>query len=111
MLEDLSASERLLLLKFLCAFAWTDLEVSDKERRFVRRILELTKLGPDAERQVEEWLDVAPAPASVDPKLVPREHRKLFVDSVRALVYADGKVDADERASLDRLRAALEALD
>ena len=59
----------------------------------MRRILELSKLGPDDARQVEEWLEVAPAPASVDPKLVPRPHRGLFLDSVRALVYADGKVD------------------
>ncbi len=107
MLESLSTSERLLLLEFLCAYAWTDLEVSDKERAFVRRILSLAHLDADAERQVEEWLSVAPAPASVDPKRVPREHRHLFLDSIRALVYADGKVDPDERASLDRLRATL----
>jgi len=111
MLDGVSASDRLLLLRFLCAFAWTDLEVSEKEQRFVRRILAQANLGPDDERQVEEWLHVAPAPGSVDPKLVPRAHRKLFLDAVRALVYADGTVDPDERASLDRLRDALEAAD
>jgi hypothetical protein len=109
MLDGVSPSDRLLLLKFLCAFAWTDLEVSDKERAFVRRILGQAKLGPDDERQVEEWLDVAPAPGSVDPSKVPQAHRKLFLDAVRALVYADGRVDAEERENLDRLRAALEA--
>jgi uncharacterized tellurite resistance protein B-like protein len=111
MLDALSASDRLLLMKFLCAFAWTDLEVSDKERHFVRRLVELAKLGPDDAKQVEEWLEVAPAPSSVDPKLVPPQHRRLFVDSIRALVYADGKVDPDERESFDRLKAAFESLD
>lgn len=108
MFERLSASDRLLLLKFLCAFAWADLEVSQKERRFVSGLVERLGLSADESKQVGEWLDVAPSPGSVDPKLIPHEHRKLFVDAVRAIIYADGKVDPDERASLDQLRAALE---
>jgi uncharacterized tellurite resistance protein B-like protein len=108
MLERLSGPERLLLLKFLCAFAWTDLEVSDAERRFVRRLVERFGLGPEDRAEVEGWLDVAPSPGSVDPRSVPREHRKAFVDAARALVYADGTVDPEERERLDQLRAALE---
>ena len=108
MLEGVSTSDRLLLLKFLCAFAWTDLEVSEKEREFVRRMAERAELGDADARQVEEWLDMAPSPGSVDPKHVPREHRRLFIDAVRALVYSDGKVDPDERANFERLQAALE---
>ena len=107
MLDGLSTPERLLLLKFLCAFAWTDLDVSEKERTFVRRVVELADLDADGQAQVEQWLAVAPAPASVDPKKVPREHRKVFLDAIRALIYADGKVDEDERVSLERLKAAL----
>jgi uncharacterized tellurite resistance protein B-like protein len=108
MFERLSESDRLLLLKFVCAFAWADLEVTEKERNFVNRLV--TRLGlSDAEtKQVAEWLDIAPAPSSVDPKRIPREHRALFVDTVRALIYADGKVDPDERANLDQLKKALE---
>jgi uncharacterized tellurite resistance protein B-like protein len=109
MFEQLSASDRMLLLEFLCAFAWADLEVSDKERRFVNGVVSRMSLSPEEAKQVERWLDIAPSPGSVDPKRVPREHRKLFVDSVRAIIYADGKVDPDERASLEQLRAALES--
>lgn len=109
MFEQLSAPHRLLLLKFLCAFAWADLEVSEKERKFVAGLAERLGLSKDEAKQVHEWLDVAPSPGSVDPKEVPREHRRLFVDAVRAIIYADGKVDPDERASLDQLRAALES--
>jgi uncharacterized tellurite resistance protein B-like protein len=108
MLDGLSSSDRLLLLKFLCAFAWTDLDVSDKERLFVRRVLGHAKLGGEDEAQVEQWLAVAPSPGSVDAKNVPLQHRKVFLDAIRGLVYADGSVDPDERASLDRLREALE---
>jgi len=98
----------MLLLKFLCAFAWADLEVSDKERRFVNGLVSRLGLSPSEAKQVEEWLDVAPAPHSIDAKRIPREHRKLFVDAIRAIIYADGKVDPDERASLDQLKASLE---
>jgi len=99
----------MLLLKFLCAFAWTDLEVSEKERRFVNGLVQRMGLLPNEAKQVEEWLDVAPAPHSVDAKRIPKEHRKLFVDAIRAVIYADGKVDADERASLDELQKSLES--
>jgi len=109
MFENLSASDRMLLLKFLCAFAWADLEVSEKERSFVNRLVAKLSLSPSEVQQVERWLDVAPSPASVDPKQIPREHRALFLDAVRAIIYADGKIDVDERASLEALRAALEA--
>src|ERR1041385_3167665 len=109
MFESLSAADRLLLLKFLCAFAWADLEVSEKERRFVNGLVSRLALSPSEVRQVEEGLDVAPSPGSVDPKQIPPEHRQLFVDAVRAIIYADGKVDPDERASLDALRAALDS--
>jgi tellurite resistance protein len=108
MFDKLSGPDRLLLLKFLCAFAWADLEVSEKERRFVTGLVSRLGLAPDEATEVNGWLDVAPSPGSVDPKQIPREHRKLFLDAIRAVVYADGKVDPDERANLDQLRAALE---
>lgn len=107
MLDRLSKDDRLLLMKFLCAFAWTDLEVSDAERRFVHRMASRLGLGEEDTARVEQWLAVAPSPGDVDPKLVPEAHRRVFVDAVRALVYADGKVDEDERKSLDRLKEAL----
>jgi hypothetical protein len=37
MFDALSRDERLLLLRFVCAFAWTDLEVTPRERAFVER--------------------------------------------------------------------------
>jgi uncharacterized tellurite resistance protein B-like protein len=107
MYESLSRDDRMLLLRFLCAFAWTDLEVTDKERGFVKRLVgRLGLTGEDAE-DVEEWLHVAPAPGSVDPKKVPPEHRRAFVEAVRAMIYADGNVDPEERAQFEKLRSAL----
>lgn len=107
MLESLSEADRMLLLRFVCAFAWTDLIITDKERKFVKRLVDRLGLtGEDAE-EVEEWLHVAPAPGSVDPNQVPAAHRRAFVETVRATIYADGSVDDEERAQFEKLRSAL----
>jgi hypothetical protein len=66
-------------------------------------------LGPDELAQVEAWLEVAPSPASIDLTTVPKDKRYVFVESARALMYADGSVDPEERASFERLKAALTA--
>jgi hypothetical protein len=107
MFDALTRDERLLLLRFACAFAWTDLEVTDKERVFVRRLVGKMDLAKDEALEVEHWLDVAPSPGDVDPKQVPTEHRQAFVETIRALIYADGKVDAEEREQFERLKAAI----
>jgi uncharacterized tellurite resistance protein B-like protein len=107
MFEQLSRDDRLLLLRFVCAFAWTDLTVREGERKFVERLMERMQLSAEDRAEVASYLHVAPAPESTNPKLVPREHRRVFIDSVRALIYADGEVDAEERDQFERLRTAL----
>ena len=107
MFEQLSRDDRLLLLRFVCAFAWTDLEIRDGERKLVERLMARMQLSAEDRAEVAGYLHVAPAPESINPKLVPREHRRIFIDSVRALIYADGEVDAEEREQFERLRTAL----
>jgi uncharacterized membrane protein YebE (DUF533 family) len=92
----------------VCAFAWTDLKIHAGERRFVERLIGRLGLSDEDRTQAEGWLSVAPAPSEVDASLVPSEHRRAFIEAVRAAIYADGEVDAEERAQLDRLKAALE---
>lgn len=107
MLSDLSQEHRLLLLKFVCAFAWADMEVSDREREFVERLVKNLALSEEDAAQVRQWLAVSPSPQSVDPKRIPPEHRQAFIESVRALIYVDGRVDPEERESFERLKATL----
>ncbi len=107
MFEQLSRDDRLLLLRFVCAFAWTDLEIRDGERKFVERLMERMQLSAEDRAEVAGYLHVAPAPETTNPKLVPREHRRIFIDSVRALIYADGEVDTEERERFEKLRTSL----
>ncbi|HTO70575.1 MAG TPA: TerB family tellurite resistance protein [Myxococcota bacterium] len=107
MLASLAREERLRLMKFVCAFAWADLEVQSEERAFVHRMVARLGLGPDESAQVDAWLRVPPRIDDVDPVQIPREHRKLFLDTLRELVLADGAVDEQEQASLALLEDLL----
>ncbi len=107
MLAELDRDERMLLLKFVCAFAWTDLEIRDSERAFVKRLVDKLELDEADQAQVDEWLQIAPSPESVDPAQIPKQHRRTFVEAARAVIYSDGEVDDEEREQLDRLREAL----
>ncbi len=107
MFEQLSREDRLLLLRFVCAFAWTDLEIKAGERRLVERLMDRMQLGADDRKEVEGYLHVAPSPEATNPKLVPAQHRRTFIDAVRAMIYADGEVEAEERERFEKLQAAL----
>jgi hypothetical protein len=101
MLNKLSREDRLRLMKFVCSFAWADLEVQDEERSFVSKMVRRLELDADDRKQVEGWLEVPPPPEEVDPSEVPKEHRQLFLETVRGLIAADKRVDPEERANLE----------
>jgi len=107
MLEDLSKDERFLLLKFVCAFAWADLEVQDQEREFVKRLIEGLGLSEAENRQVAGWLKHGVPPEEVDPNRVPRKHREIFLKFAEAVIVADGKVDPNEAENYELLKALL----
>jgi uncharacterized tellurite resistance protein B-like protein len=96
---SLSREDRLRLMKFVCSFAWADLEVQDEERAFVTKMIAYLELEADR-KQIEGWLRHPPRPEEVDPTDVPREHRELFLDAVRRLVAADERIDPKEAETL-----------
>lgn len=99
-LADLNRAERMQLMKFVCSFAWTDLEVGDEERAYIRRLMGRLHLDAEERRQVALWLEVPPSPDAVDPTDIPHEHKKLFLDTLRALASKDHDVSEEERVSL-----------
>lgn len=107
MLARLDPKDRVLLLRFVCAFAWADGEVGDAERRFVRRLMEKVDLTDGERLDVESWLVDPPHADDVDPAAVPLARRRIFLDALRALIYVDGEVAPDERERFDALQRAL----
>jgi uncharacterized tellurite resistance protein B-like protein len=108
MLDKLKKEERLLLLQFVCAFAWADLEVKPSEKKLVRKLVTQLKLSDDESEKVEGWLKRPPKPEDVDPNRVPQAHKKLFLEVARQVIVADGEVDDAERENLELLAQLLE---
>jgi uncharacterized tellurite resistance protein B-like protein len=102
-LKSLTKKQRLLLLEFVCAFAWADLEIRDEERAFIARLVKRLELEDDEIAQVEQWLRIPPKPEDIDPNLVPHAHKELFLDCARRMIKADGRVDPAERETLQLL--------
>ncbi len=106
MIASLSRDDRLRLMKFVCAFAWADLEIQSEERHFVDKLLEKLELQDDREL-VAGWLKSPPPAEDVDPTRVPAQHRELFLDAARQLFEADGVVDPHEQEQFELLQQLL----
>lgn len=83
-------------MRFVCSFAWADLEIAASERGFVKKLMGQMELDEHERSQVENWLRVPPHPEDVDPTDIPIEHRQLFLNSALQMVGADGVVDERE---------------
>ncbi len=107
MFHELSREDRMRLMRFVCSFAWADLEVQQEEREFVARLVRRLQLNGDERAKVERWLQVPPRPEEVDPTDVPREHRELFLEAARGVIAADNIVDQGELEQLDLFKRLL----
>ena len=94
--KDLESEDRLRLMRFICSFAWADLEVADSEKSFVRKMVDELSLDAEEQAEVERYLKVPPAPEDIDPTDIPPEHRQLFLNTALKMVSADGVVDERE---------------
>ena len=90
----------MLLLRFVCSFAWVDLEVRASERAFVSRLSDRLDLGEEERRQVEGWLAKPPPPGAIDPTLVPLKHRMRFIRAIESVIAIDGEISSLEREQL-----------
>ena len=95
-MKTLSREDRLALLRFVCSFAWADLQVSTEERAFVGDLVLRLGLAEDEKTQVQAWLAHPPDPAEIDPLDVPPEHRHRFLTEAKAVVESDGVVGVNE---------------
>ena len=81
MLDKLSRTDRLRLMKFICSFAWADLEVHEKERSFVKRMIKKLQLDEDEAAQVrglvEQMLRLLAGDTSLLPELAVEEDRAI----------------------------------
>ena len=103
MIEDLSSEERLRLMRFVCSFAWADLEVHQAERALVGNLARKLGMSEREREQVGHWLKHPPLPEEVDPQDIPRSHRMLFLSTAKAVITCDGEIDPQEATTLELL--------
>ena len=107
MLDELEPEDRLTLMRFVCSFAWADLEIAPGERALVAQLMEQLELDAEEKEMVADWLSYPPAPEDVDPTQIPNEHRSLFLKAIEQMVAADGVIEEEERENLALFRMLL----
>ncbi|MCB9778037.1 MAG: TerB family tellurite resistance protein [Alphaproteobacteria bacterium] len=103
MIDQLSREERLQLLRFVCSFAWADLEVRDQEKSVVHKLVKSFELDEEEAEEVEALLRSPPDPEDIDPQDIPIEHREIFLEAVKAMIYSDGEISPVEAESFELL--------
>ena len=111
-LRTLSQKDRLRLIRFVAFKTMLKrlivLEAHARERDFVHKLVKRLHLDAEEAKHVEEWLKVPPKPEEVDPQRIPLEHKKLFLDTIKQAIAADGKIESHERESLEVLEQLLQ---
>jgi uncharacterized tellurite resistance protein B-like protein len=105
-LGKLSPAERRKLLRFVIAFAWSDLAITPAELAYIERLMQRLHLSPEESADVTQWMKTPPQPEEVDPTTIPREHRQIFIEAVRELMHSDGRASDEEKENfrlLERL--------
>lgn len=100
MLDTLNREDRLQLMRFVCSFAWADLEITPREREFIFGLVVRLGLEEAEQEQVVEWLEVPPPADDLDPADIPMEHRQLFLDAAKAMILSDGEIEEVEAENL-----------
>jgi uncharacterized membrane protein YebE (DUF533 family) len=100
MLDALNREDRLHLMRFVCSFAWADLEITDREREFIVKMVIRLGLDDEEQEQVAQWLELPPRADDLDPADIPNEHRQLFLDAAKAMILSDGTVEDVEAENL-----------
>ena len=106
-MQRLKKQDRMRLMRFVCSFAWADLEIQQEERAFVAKLVKQLELDDDEKQEVEAMLQRPPRPEDVDPATVPRQHREVFLDAVYAVIAADGTIAPEEHENYELLQALL----
>jgi uncharacterized tellurite resistance protein B-like protein len=99
-IQDLAPPDRMQLMKFVCSFAWADLQIHPHERQYIAQLVQRLELGSDERNQIDRWLEVPPHPHEIDPTSISHENRKTFVESIIGIIESDGMVSEEERESL-----------
>ena len=94
--DELTESERIELMRFLCSFAWADGEVQPQEKIVLEQVLGGLNMSPEARAEVEPWLTTPPDVEGRELETIDDAKRAAFIDFAYEVAAADGQIAADE---------------
>lgn len=106
-----TSEDRLRLLRFVCSFAWADLDISQAERDYIWQLTERLHLDDAEKAQVERWLQMPPPAEDIDPFDIPVDQRQAVLEAAAALIRSDGQVAQAELESFVLLESLIGALE
>ena len=92
------------LFKYMCAFAWADMEIQHQEREMIERLIISLELSNDQRQTVLQWLDQPNTIPEIDPYDVNPDFREQIYQAAQAVVLSDGELTFNERDMLALLR-------
>ena len=104
---ELTTEEKLSVMRFICAFAWADLEIQQAERKLINQIMEVIQLAEEHRPTVLGWLDRPPRAEDVDPLSIPDNLKELILDAATGVILADGELQDAEIDLLDLFQQIL----
>ena len=93
---ELPTEEKLSVMRFICAFAWADLEIQIAERKLIQQIMSALDLDEEHHPTVMHWLDRPPRAEDVDPFTIPDSLKDIILDAATGVILADGELQDSE---------------
>ena len=105
MIRELNREERLQIMRFVCAFAWADLEIHPTERSLVQRFAQALDMPEEEIGIVDTWLKRPPRPEEIDPYDIPSDLRETVLAAAHAMCVTDGDFEEKESELLALLKS------
>ena len=105
---ELTTDEKLRVMRFICAFAWADLEIQSDEVKLIHQIMNALDLDKIHYPTVLGWLKRPPRAEDVDPLSIPDNLKEIILDAATGVILADGELQDSEMEMLELLQNILQ---
>jgi tellurite resistance protein len=105
---ELTTDEKLSVMRFICAFAWADLEIQNDEVKLINQIMQALELDKKHYQTVYQWLKRPPRAEDVDPFTIPDNLKEIILDAATGVILADGELQDSEMEMLELLQNILQ---
>lgn len=104
---EMSRSDKLSLMSFMCNAAWGDVEIQPEERNYILKLADKLAMSDEDIDTINGWLKSPPPIDDVDPTVIPQRLRETFLKQMEAIIAVDGVITDDESEMISLVKALL----